>query len=377
MVHRRKRNKRKEARKKAKGKFEKALDVGQAQMSAEAEATIEADTTEKEQEVVVVHEPVLKFTPFAWGKLVSLNNISTCEIGAYGISDPDDLLVVKDIYLPQQTVSGVEVKFDDEGIQDYYEEQVLIYGRHPREFARIWIHSHPWHGDTLNPSGTDEDTFRRCFGECDWAIMFIINNDERYYCRMSIRTGIHMNIMMKAKIDYTKSITEDDEENFKKIYDDRVNEQRIWHNTYRGNPYLGYGNIGNQGDVGHKAIDTKKAKVTVIGDTTKEEEKEEKKEAVKDKKADKSLANSEGIFGKTGGWFAFNKKKLERLKKRGLPNNINAANFANYCKFLGEKNPDALPSVELGYWLQEFRNDGCPRSQREWLKLNDKRTHGN
>ena len=88
---------------------------------------------------------------------------------------------MEDFQLVQQTCTAVTVEFDDEAVADFFEEQVDE-GRRPEEFARIWIHSHP--GSCPLPSGTDEETFDRCFGTPDWAVMFILAKHGATYARL-------------------------------------------------------------------------------------------------------------------------------------------------------------------------------------------------
>jgi hypothetical protein len=40
-------------------------------------------------------ETVLRFSPYAWAKLVFMRDFTENEVGAFGISRPDDLLLVK------------------------------------------------------------------------------------------------------------------------------------------------------------------------------------------------------------------------------------------------------------------------------------------
>lgn len=90
------------------------------------------------------------------------------EIGAFGISDLDEPLLITDIVLIPQQCTSVTVKFDDAGVADYFDAQVDA-GRRPDEFARLWLHTHP--ANSARPSLTDEETFARVFGNADWALM--------------------------------------------------------------------------------------------------------------------------------------------------------------------------------------------------------------
>src|SRR3954462_6782709 len=96
--------------------------------------------------------PVLRFSPTAWAKLLFLRDAGDTEIGAFGISAPDDLLFVKDVQLIAQTCTWIHVEFDDEAVANFFDDQVDA-GRRPECFGRLWLHTHP--GNSPEPSGTD------------------------------------------------------------------------------------------------------------------------------------------------------------------------------------------------------------------------------
>ncbi len=122
------------------------------------------------------------------------------EVGGFAVTDPDDLLLVKDFVTVKQQVTGVSVKFDDQGVADFFDRQVDL-GRKPEQFARIWCHTHP--GMSPEPSGTDEETFRRVFGGCDWALMLIVAMDRSIYCRLSFNVGPGGQVLIPVEVDYT------------------------------------------------------------------------------------------------------------------------------------------------------------------------------
>ena len=66
-----------------------------------------------------------------------------------------------------QDVTVASIAFDDLAVADFFETQVDA-GRKPEQFGRIWLHTHP--GNSAQPSGTDEETFYRVFGHCQWAV---------------------------------------------------------------------------------------------------------------------------------------------------------------------------------------------------------------
>src|SRR3954463_4035834 len=82
---------------------------------------------------------VLRFSPTAWAKLLFLRDTGDTEIGAFGISAPDDLLFVEDLQLVAQTCTWVHVEFDDEAVANFFDDQVDA-GHHPEQFGRLWLH---------------------------------------------------------------------------------------------------------------------------------------------------------------------------------------------------------------------------------------------
>ncbi len=143
----------------------------------------------------------LRFTPYAWAKLLFLCDLGPTEVGGFGISAPDDLLLVEDIALVGQICSEVTVQFEDGAVADFFDWQVDL-GQHPEQFGRIWIHSHP--GNSPWPSQTDETTFARCFGAADWAVMFIVARGGRTYARIQFRAGPGGDLVLPTEVDFCR-----------------------------------------------------------------------------------------------------------------------------------------------------------------------------
>jgi len=97
-----------------------------------------------------------------------LRDLGPTEIGGFGISTADDLLLVEDFILVEQLCTPFTVCFVDTAVADFFDLQVER-GLEPRRFGRLWLHTHP--GSSAEPSTTDEETFARCFGCADWALM--------------------------------------------------------------------------------------------------------------------------------------------------------------------------------------------------------------
>ena len=141
----------------------------------------------------------LRFSPTAWAKLVYFRDKSDNEVGGFAISDPDDLLFVREFVTVKQEVTCVSIKFDDAAVADFFDAQVDL-GRKPEQFARIWLHSHP--GDSPEPSAIDEETFGRVFGRCQWAVLFVVAQDNNTYARLRFNVGPGGQVLIPTAIDY-------------------------------------------------------------------------------------------------------------------------------------------------------------------------------
>ncbi len=160
----------------------------------------------------------MKFSPTAWAKLLYFRDKSDNEVGGFGIIEPDDLLCVRDFITVKQKVTPVSVKFDDEAVADFFENQVDL-GRKPEQFARIWLHSHP--GDSPEPSIIDEETFERVFGGCQWAVLFVVAQNDKTYAKLSFNVGPGGHVLIPTKIDYGQ--------------DFEASNQELWDSEYSAN----------------------------------------------------------------------------------------------------------------------------------------------
>jgi proteasome lid subunit RPN8/RPN11 len=122
-------------------------------------------------------------------------------VGGFGVSQHEDLLLITDLVLIRQQCSDVSVKFDDTAVADYFDEQV-DQGRLPAEFARVWVHTHP--GNSPLPSRTDEETFERCFGSADWALMFILARGGECYARLRLGSVPGGEVVLPVEVDFSQ-----------------------------------------------------------------------------------------------------------------------------------------------------------------------------
>jgi proteasome lid subunit RPN8/RPN11 len=171
---------------------------------------------------------MLRFSPTAWAKLLFCRDITDNEVGGFGITEADDLLFVTDFVLVKQKVSGVSVSFADESVADFFEDQVEA-GRKPEQFARIWLHTHP--GNSPEPSMTDEATFTRVFGSCDWSVMCIVAQDGSNYARLRFNVGPGGEVKIPVYVDYGCEFDAADFELWKQQYKANVIEDEIFKQT--------------------------------------------------------------------------------------------------------------------------------------------------
>jgi proteasome lid subunit RPN8/RPN11 len=131
-------------------------------------------------------QPVLRFTPYAWAKLLWLRDAGPTEIGGFGIAPSENPLLIEDLRLVNQVTTAVTVQFEDVAVADLFDDLVDA-GLRPDQFARVWIHTHP--GDSALPSSVDHETFERCFGSTDWAVMAILARGGENFASLRFHVG--------------------------------------------------------------------------------------------------------------------------------------------------------------------------------------------
>ena len=144
-------------------------------------------------------EPRLLFSPFAWLKLQFLCHAGPTEVAACGLSRPDDPLRLDDVLVVRQRATSASVAFDDAAVADLF-DRMADGGIPPARFARIWLHTHP--GASVEPCGTDEATFARAFGTCDWAVMAILGRTGRVSARLTFGAGPGGSLDLAAAVDW-------------------------------------------------------------------------------------------------------------------------------------------------------------------------------
>jgi hypothetical protein len=141
----------------------------------------------------------LTFAPLAWLKLQYLCHAGPTEVGGFGLSHPDDPLYLEDILVVRQRCTLATVAFDDAAVADLFDAMADA-GIAPGRFARAWLHTHP--GSSVDPSSTDEATFARVFGECDWAVMAILGRTGRTSARLRVSGGPGAVVELRTAVDW-------------------------------------------------------------------------------------------------------------------------------------------------------------------------------
>lgn len=167
----------------------------------------------------VERAPTLRFTPIAWAKLLYWRDRGGTEVGSFGITTEGDPLLVEDVCLVGQSCTAVSVQFEDTAVADFFDEQVDG-GLSPDRFARLWLHTHP--GNSPLPSETDEETFERVFGRCDWAVMFILAHGGRTYTRLSHHRGPRVAVTIDTCVDFSQSFLGSDHSVWEQDYRQHV-----------------------------------------------------------------------------------------------------------------------------------------------------------
>ena len=153
----------------------------------------------KKRATRALRRPSLRFSPYAWGKLLFLRDRGETEIGGFGLAAADDPLLIHDILLVKQRTTITTVVFDDSAVADMF-DALVDQGLKPEQFGRVWIHTHP--GNCPLPSSVDEATFRRVFGRTDWSVMAIVARNDASYARLSFHVGLGGALEIPVRVDY-------------------------------------------------------------------------------------------------------------------------------------------------------------------------------
>lgn len=207
-------------------------------------STSSSNSVSSWQTIRTKKETKLKFSPYAWAKILWFRNHGDTEIAGFGIADADDLLFINDFKTIKQKASAASVKFDDEAVGEFFEDMVDA-GMHPKQFARVWLHTHP--GMSHSPSMTDHDTFAEAFGKCDWALMFILDTEDDALCRLKFQISVQAEFDIPWKVDCSKPFAGCNYAAWKEEYDKNVDAIHLI-SSYAG---IGSGRQGWRGQFGY------------------------------------------------------------------------------------------------------------------------------
>lgn len=137
----------------------------------------------------------------AWLKLRLFLHADDVEVGGFGISAANDLLYVEEFVTVKQSVTLATVEFDDVSVADHF-DACIDRGIVPARCGRIWLHTHP--GSSAEPSLTDERTFARVFGHCDWALMGIVARGGASFARIRFAAGPGGETSVPVRVDWER-----------------------------------------------------------------------------------------------------------------------------------------------------------------------------
>jgi hypothetical protein len=87
------------------------------------------------------------------------------------------------------------------------------------------VHTHP--GSSAQPSNTDEETFRRCFGTSDWAVMFIVARGGQTYARLRLNAGPGADVILPVEVDFSLPFAAADQAAWASDYQQAVREEQF------------------------------------------------------------------------------------------------------------------------------------------------------
>jgi len=163
--------------------------------------------------------PTIRFTPFAWSKLLFLRDCGSTEVSGFGIHATNDLLLVEEVRMVKQHCTSASVQFTDTAAQELLENSALD-RIHDERSGCIWIHTHP--GDCARPSDADEETFTRCLQSFHWAVMFIIAANGDTYARLQFNLGPGCSRRLMVDVDYSAEFRPTDFAGWKSEYNANV-----------------------------------------------------------------------------------------------------------------------------------------------------------
>jgi len=166
----------------------------------------------------------LRFTPYAFAKLIFMRDKGNTEVAGYCITGTEDPLLVTDFVLVKQTCTTATFDLDTVSCVEHM-DTMLDKGISPWQSSNILAHTHP--GNSPSPSGTDEENFAKAFSRPDWAIMVILAKDGSTYCRLKGNVGPGITKNLGVEIDWTSKFAESKHAEWNTEYHTNVTEEKI------------------------------------------------------------------------------------------------------------------------------------------------------
>jgi len=113
-------------RKNMKNKNAKSQKLTKMEVQANLNQVKQKPSSQAKKKAQHTRKPALKFSPTAWAKLLYFRDKSDNEVGGFGITEPDDLLCVRDFITVKQKVTPVSVRFGDEAVADFFVRPVCL-----------------------------------------------------------------------------------------------------------------------------------------------------------------------------------------------------------------------------------------------------------
>jgi len=165
----------------------------------------------------------LRFSAYAWSKLLYMLDKGRTEIGGFGICETEDPLLITDFKLVKQECTPGTVELDTDDTQKFFESMDDL-GLQPHQYSLHWIHTHP--GNCPEPSTDDEKNFDTNFSHPHWSVFFIMAKNKSTYCRLRFNVGPGTEVLLENEVDYSASFRASNEEEWSKEYEEKVVEKQ-------------------------------------------------------------------------------------------------------------------------------------------------------
>lgn len=177
--------------------------------------------------------PSLKMSPVAYLHWQYLCHAGPTEVAAFGIAAADDPLKIERLWVPKQECTPAFCE-TDEGEFNELLEWAFDNSVAPNRVGRVWFHTHP--GSSATPSGTDENTFLKEFGKCDFAVMAILARGGQTSCRLRLMAAGGVSLEIPIEVCWNEmskelgELVKEASTEWESEYAARVREDRSYYN---------------------------------------------------------------------------------------------------------------------------------------------------